>query len=190
VSGGTAAVDGAFLRTNTLYTPGRTLEFVATFTNAPFQHVGFANDFSTPLYAMFSTFSGGALYARTAGPGGSIDTQLAGNLLGGTHRFRIDWTATGVTYFIDGTQVASHALAITSSLRPVASDANVGGGVLTVDWMRMTPYATSGTYLSRVLDAGGAATWIDASWTASLPSGTSLALSVRKGNTATPDGTW
>src|SRR5206468_11795235 len=47
VSGGAAAVDGAFLRTNTLYGPGRSLEFAATFTNVPFQHAGFANDFST-----------------------------------------------------------------------------------------------------------------------------------------------
>ncbi|HTK77374.1 MAG TPA: tandem-95 repeat protein [Gemmataceae bacterium] len=193
VSGGVAVVDGAFLRTNTLYGPGHSLEFLATFSNFPFQHAGFANDLSTGLYAMFSTMSGGGLWARTAGPGtggGSIDTQLASGLLGGPHRFRIDWTATSVNYFIDGAPVASHNLAVTSSMRPMGSDANVGGGALTVDWMRMTPYAASGTYLSRVLDAGGMATWVDASWTAGLPSGTSLAMSVRRGNTATPDGTW
>src|SRR5205085_2724481 len=67
---------------------------------------------------------------------------------------------------------------------------NVGGGTVTVDWVRLTPYAASGSYLSRVLDAGGPARWVDGAWTANLPSGTSLALSVRLGNTATPDATW
>src|SRR5439155_22075734 len=123
-------------------------------------------------------------------PGGSTDTQLAGGLLGSPHRFRIDWTSSNVTYFVDGTQVASHTLAVTNSMRPAASDISVGGGAVTVDWMRMTPYAASGTLLSRVLDAGGSATWADATWSAGLPAGTSLALSVRLGNTAAPDGTW
>jgi VCBS repeat-containing protein len=190
VSGGRMTVDGASARTATLYAPGRSLEFVATFSTDAFQHVGFADDFSSNLWAEFSTGSGGALYARTAGPGGSFDTQLATSLLGGPHIFRINWTATGTTYFVDGTQVASHNLAVTNSMRPVASDFNTGGGAATIDWMRMTPYAPSGTFLSRVLDAGGSATWVDAAWAAGSPSGTSLALSVRMGNTPTPDGTW
>ena len=155
VSGGRLTVDGALAGTTALYTPGRSLEFVATFTGDAFQHAGFADDFSSALWAMFSTNSGGALFARTAGPGGSTDTQLAASLLGGPHRFRIDWTATGVTYFVDGAQVASHNLAVTNSMRPVASDFNVGGGAVTVDWMRLTPYAASGTFLSRVWTPAG-----------------------------------
>jgi VCBS repeat-containing protein len=190
VSGGRLTVDGAFARTNALFTPGRSLEFAATFAGDSFQHAGFADDFSSPLWAMFSTNGGGALYARTAGPGGSTDTQLAAGLLGGSHTFRIDWTTTGVTYFVDGTQVASHTLAVTNSLRPAVSDFNTGGGAVTVDWVRMTPYSGSGTFLSRVFDAGSATTWIDASWAAGLPSGTSLAVSVRRGNTPPPDATW
>ena len=44
VGGGLLTVDGAFVGTNTSYTPGRSLEFVATFQAVPFQHVGFADD--------------------------------------------------------------------------------------------------------------------------------------------------
>jgi len=33
-------------------------------------------------------------------------------------------------------------------------------------------------------------TWGTAAWTREVPTGTSLVLSVRQGNTATPDGTW
>ncbi|HEX9013085.1 MAG TPA: hypothetical protein VF813_06200, partial [Anaerolineaceae bacterium] len=33
-------------------------------------------------------------------------------------------------------------------------------------------------------------TWQNASWTADVPAGTSLAVSVRTGNTSVPDSTW
>ena len=45
-------------------------------------------------------------------------------------------------------------------------------------------------FLSRVLDAGAPVPWATATWSASVPAGTSLALSVRTGNTPTPDGSW
>ena len=99
-------MDGASAKTNALFTPGRSLEFVATFSGDAFQHAGFADDMSSALWAMFSTNSGGALYARTSHSGGNTDTLLSGSLLGGSHLFRIDWTATGITYFVDGAQVA------------------------------------------------------------------------------------
>src|SRR5439155_681150 len=70
------------------------------------------------------------------------------------------------------------------------SDGIVGGGTVVVDWERLTPYAASGIFLSRILDAGGPAPWVDATWAAALPAGSSLAMSVRLGNTPTPDATW
>ena len=75
-------------------------------------------------------------------------------------------------------------------MRPVASDFDNGGPVASVAWMHMTPYATSGTFLSRTFDAGARAGWRDLSWTADLPAGTSVAMSVRAGDTSSPDGTW
>jgi hypothetical protein len=55
------------------------------------------------------------------------------------HRYRIDWNAKNVVYAIDGTVVATHSLALTSSMRPLASDFTVGGGTLVVDWLWMPP---------------------------------------------------
>ena len=147
--------------------------------------------FNEPLWAMFSTASGGAgLYARTNDGGGTNDTFMPGDCLGSAHRYRIDWTPTAVTYFIDGTQVASHPAAIAQQLRPVVSDFNVGAGSVAVDWMRLTPYAASTTFLSRVFDAGLPVNWGSATWTATTPAGTTLAMSIRYGDTATPDATW
>jgi hypothetical protein len=51
-------------------------------------------------------------------------------------------------------------------------------------------FAPSGTYESRVLDARAFATWGRASWRVETPRGTSIALSVRCGNTEEPDRTW
>ena len=48
----------------------------------------------------------------------------------------------------------------------------------------------AGTFLSRIHDAGSPADWGMLSYVADVPSGTTLALSVRQGDTPTPDGSW
>jgi hypothetical protein len=186
VANGVLTVDGARAGTIALFGSGRSLEFVATFSGAANQHVGFGVDFNNTPWAMFSTRNGGSLYART----NNTNTQLGSSWLGAPHRYRIDWNASNVVYSIDGTAVATHSTTITSSMRPLASDFTAGGGTVVVDWVRMTPYAASGTFLSRVFDAGSSVTWGTAAWTPEVPTGTSLVLSVRQGDTATPDGTW
>ena len=75
-------------------------------------------------------------------------------------------------------------------MRPILADRDVGGSRLLVNWARMTPYSSSGAYLSRVLDGGSQTAWGTVSWTAETPADTGVTLSVRSGNTATPDGAW
>ena len=192
VSGGLMTTDGARLAVTALSGPGQTVEFVATFSStAALQHVGLGVDLNNPPWAIFSTMSGGALYARTTNGTATTNTLLPGNWVGAPHRFRIDWTPSTVSYAIDGSVLATHAIAIAAAMRPIASDYAVGGGAaVTVDWLRETPFASAGTFTSRVLDAGSVASWGTASWTATLPSATSMVVSARAGNTATPDGTW
>jgi hypothetical protein len=190
IANGALTVNGALTGTLAQFSPGRALEFVATFSGAANQHVGFGVDFNAAPWAMFSTRSGGSLYARTWVGSTNSNTLIPGNWLGTPHRYRIEWNATDVVYSIDGTVVATHAGAITQSLRPLASDYSVGGGAVAVDWVRMSPYAASGTFTSRVFDAGRVATWGTASWTSEVPGGTSLVIRVRMGSTPIPDGTW
>ena len=133
---GTLTVDGARANTTALYDSGRSLDFSATFTADPFQHVGFGVAFEDAPWAMFST-GGGALavglYARTAVPGGPAEnTPIAGVDPLVAHDYSIDWTPTEVRYFVDGALVATHTIAITAQLRPVASDFAVGGGSVQV----------------------------------------------------------
>jgi regulation of enolase protein 1 (concanavalin A-like superfamily) len=190
VSGGQAVVDGARAQADALFDAGASLEFVATFGSDNFQHAGFGVALDAAPWAIFSTASGGGLYARTNSGAAPTDTLLPGNWLNAPHRYRIDWGSSSVAFFIDGTLVATHSVAINVQMRPIASDATVGGAAISLDWMRMTPYASTGTFTSRVLDAGSATGWVQANWTAVTPAGTSVALSARFGNSATPDATW
>jgi hypothetical protein len=73
----------------------------------------------------------------------------------------------------------------------VGSDmSSSAGGVLTIDWMRATPYAAAGTYTSSVFDAGAPVNWLTMSWNADKPAGTNITVSYRTGNTPVPDATW
>jgi hypothetical protein len=190
VSGDTLTVDGARAGTDALYGPGRSLEYVATFNAAPNQHIGFGITYNDTPYAIFSTAGGSSLQARTHTGVAETNTTIPGGWLAARHRYRIEWNTSSVVFSIDGAQVASHPVSVGGTLRPLASDYGVGGGALTVDWLRMSPYPASGTFVSRVFDAGATVTWSTLSWTSDTPAGTSVKMSVRTGDTPTPDGTW
>jgi hypothetical protein len=201
VAGGVLTVDGSRVNSEPVpgYGPGRSLEFVATFAAAPFQHVGFGggNDvapgeiFNTSPWAMFSTGSGGtALQARVWAGGPFIDFTIPGSWLGASHRYRIDWTPGGFDFHIDGTLVHTEPTAIASAMRPAMSDFSTGGATLVVDWIRMSDYAAAGRFESRVFDAGVAAAWGAATWAIDAPAGTAVAIEVRTGPTPVPDGGW
>ncbi len=189
VANGMLTIDGARAGTTATFGAGRSLEFVATFSGAANQNVGFGTDFSIAPWARFTT-QGGNLLAQTRFGSTTTSTPLGSGRLGAPHRFRIDWNATNVVYSVDGTVVATHARASTTPMRPLVSDATAGGGTVVVDWLRMTPYATSGIFTSQVFNAGALVSWGTASWTSTVPSGTSLRISVRQGTTPIPDGTW
>ena len=204
IGNGVALVDGSRLGTcvnvgtvcqeQWALTPGHRLEFVATFTGDAFQHSGFAQSFASASepWAIFSTLSGGVLTARTNTPIGGIDTFLGTAFLGSPHRYTIDWNDTNVVYSIDGKVVATHTVALAGPLRPVAaSDFSVFGGNVMIDWLRLSPYAGTGTFDSRVFDANAVVAWHTMQWLADAPTGTTVALSVRTGGTPDPaDGTW
>jgi flagellar hook capping protein FlgD/cohesin domain-containing protein len=165
------------------------MEFVATFTAVPFQHVGFVADmsFNSP-WAIFSTSSAGnGVYMRASG---GAQTLISAALLNSPHLYRLDWNATTFVFYVDGVQVGTITQTVASNMLALASDNNVGGGTLTLDWLRVRPYASAGSFTSRIYDGGGPTSWVTASWNATLPSGTSVALSVRGGDVSTPDGTW
>ncbi|MBK9121839.1 MAG: tandem-95 repeat protein [Chloroflexi bacterium] len=204
VSGGSVAVNDVLLATSTFYEAGHVFEARATFSADTFQHLGFAYDFSpTPQsWVMFST--GGSvdtIYARVNQNGSTAEVAIPGSFayIGTPHVYRIEWLSNLVTFYVDGAQVYQLAVTLpgtdpTTSMRPMFSDFNNSAGEATldlvVDWMRMSPVASPCTFTSRVFDGGGAGTWGLMSWQSTEPTGTAIAMEVRSGDTATPDGSW
>lgn len=155
VANGVLTVDGARAGTDSLFAPGESLEFAATFSGDPWQHIGFGADYSAAPWIIFSTYGGGQLYARSnTSAGQTIDSLLPGDWLGSPHRFRIDWSATNATFAIDGTIVASHAATAGASLRPLISDFNVGGGNIAVSSMGLNNSIFRINFASSSLPAG------------------------------------
>ena len=106
------------------------------------------------------------------------------------HTYRIEWTASAIRFYVDGTLRHTSAIAITDQLRPIASDFGAGGGALAIDWMRMSPYPAAGSFTSRVFDAGSTVGWQQLSADELHPVNTSLGFEVRSGNVAVPDASW
>jgi len=75
-------------------------------------------------------------------------------------------------------------------MKPVILDSVGGDGVLGVDWIRMTPYASSGSFTSVVFDAGAVVLWQKLTRTATVPTGTSAVITYRRGDTPVPDASW
>ncbi len=190
VDGGALRVDGAWSGTSNTYSRDRSVEFVATLAPVAGQTAGFGVNPTTSTFAAFSTSGGDAVYARSRTGSTDLFTRLPGVALGTPHRFRIEWRQDSVSYWADGALVATHNVSIGGSMRPLALDLSTGGPVLSVDWLRLTPYPTPGTFRSRVFDAGASGPWGALAWVADLPAGTTVTVSVRTGNTPTPGTGW
>jgi hypothetical protein len=201
VSGGQLIVDGARVSdanaTPTFSAP-QTLEFRAAFGNDEFQNIGFGDTFENGPWAMFSTgptaATPGSFFARTmtAAGGTQIDTAIpVGASFDPTasHLYRIEWSATEVKFYIDGSLVATHTTTIAGPMRAVASDLNRpadGGPTVKVDWVSMGAVPSSGTFTSRVLSADSAHTV----WGNLTGASSGTTFETRTGNTATPDASW
>jgi hypothetical protein len=196
VAGGVLTVDGAHFHSiaDPTSLPPQTLEFRATFSGDQYQHIGLGNTFGDGPWAMFSTgptaATPGTFFARTmTGPGGTaVDTAIPATIDPTvSHVYRIEWTATDVKFYVDGTLITTPAATIAGPMRPVISDLNASpANVVKADWFDMGAVPSSGTFVSRVLQADNAhAVWGNLT---SASSGTTF--ETRSGNTATPDGSW
>ena len=76
-------------------------------------------------------------------------------------------------------------------MRPIGQRLRARRRRLVVDWIRMTPFASPGTFESRVLDAGTTHDWTSLTAITTLPADTSASFETRTGNTTDPnDRSW
>jgi hypothetical protein len=188
--GGIAVFNGCHIYSTTSYAPGNSIEFSAKFTDGLFQNIGYSldGDFNAPwvVIGRGAGAAAGAVYARI---NDGTTLLLGAALTGSYHRYQIKWNPTSFEFYVDGTLITTVIKTMATAVLQL-SDYNVDGLDLSVDWIRVSPYATSGTYTSKVFDAGNYTNWSQVNWTALQPSGTSLDIQVRTGNTPTPDVTW
>ncbi|MBP9819805.1 carboxypeptidase regulatory-like domain-containing protein [Candidatus Woesebacteria bacterium] len=153
----------------------RSLEFRAQFTAHNFQHVGWVPDENFAQYIMFSTHNNGQLNARFNSGGGETIENLGTSYLGAYHTYRIDWGASNVVFYIDGTSVATVGSTSGTAMTPIISNnTTTAGSNLSVDWLRIKNYpSTTGTYRYCSLDGGAANTyWDGVTYTATTSGGT------------------
>jgi hypothetical protein len=190
VAAGALSVDGTLISDQAALSGPQTLRFRAKFGAEHFEHAGLGVGLGeNEPFAIFSTNNTtDTLWARTSVPGGAAEnTPLA---LDPTieRDYRIEWTPTQVQFYVDNVLFATHPIAITASMRPIFSDADVGGQSLSVASTERQLFPASGTFTSAPLDAGDArAAWGTLNATGS---GASVSYETRTGNTATPDASW
>jgi hypothetical protein len=167
VSGGWLSVDGGSVSAP-LYGANTLAEFSVTFAAGATAAVGVPNQFAGFVNAQFITKADGRLYARTSTSMGILETPIVLPAYGTAYRFGVRWMSTGVQYFVEGAQVASHTGSILLSQMNVRfGDSTVGGAKVMVDWMRVGP--TAGVYTSRMFDAGQLVSWTGAYTTTQVP---------------------
>jgi hypothetical protein len=194
---GTLEIDGDLVssgaRTFSTAQGTQVLQFEARFAGEANQHVGFG-DLNTGPFAIFSTGGGNnQLYARTLTTAGGSELtpiQMSVERPGFDptvlHTYRIEWSPTTVTYFVDGTQVGTPQNAVIASGQPVVmSDAAVTAATLRIDSLSQNLFLTPGSFVSRVFDAGSIyGTWGTMTAQSTVPTGTGLILETRSSNDA------
>lgn len=190
VGGGTATLIGTRVVGSSTYPAGTSVTWYAKLA-ASDQQLGWYAGGNKAALAAFSRDSTGALTVVTNDGGANNQTTpITATIAPGPHEYRIDWTNGNVAYLVDGVQVATSAFAPAGRLSVMAADATVADGGMPADWVRVAPFAASGTYTTKVIDAGARVGWDSVLTEASIPTGTTLTVRVRSGEVATPDGTW
>ncbi len=109
-------------------------------------------------------------------------------------RLLLGSSAQGRIYALDEGDKVSEVARIGSgqvtAMLPLERDVAVAGSNFGSVALLRPGYAESGLFESRVLDAHSFAAWGRAAWRAETPKGTTVALTVRCGNTEEPDRTW
>lgn len=183
VSGGNVTVNGNGIGSQATFSSGSIFEATATFSTESWQFVGLASDLDGSNGGNRAGFtngpSGASMYARTSINGSDTFTPIAGSFLGSSHLYRVEWASGAVRYYIDGTLVATISQSVPGPLRAWVSDYANSGNTLSAGWLRVSPYAASGTYTSGMLDAGSGSHFATINFGSAAPAGTAVQMRTR-----------
>ncbi|HEV8594841.1 MAG TPA: DNRLRE domain-containing protein, partial [Thermoplasmata archaeon] len=100
------------------------------------------------------------------------------------------WSGTAPNYGLMVRQIDDESWTVRGGKAFYSSDAGNVSARPTLVVTYSTPESASGSLESRILDAGGAADWRSTRWSATVPTGASVALRLRTGDAAAIDATW
>ena len=192
LNGAQMAVSGAQVASVPTF-PAVTIQGQMDFPAAAGSRFGIAEDL-TDAHGSWALFSTGntpdTLFASVASAG-SVNTVEIGPLPAGSHRYDIIPSAGKVTFSIDGVHRATVAAGPLegANFRAVVS-AGQAERPLIADTVSVKAYHPRAQFTSSVFDAGGAASWHKARWTADLPPGTQILVETMSGDTPAPDASW
>ncbi len=195
VSGGILSVSGGAVLSRAAY-PGAPVEARLNIGAASYQHFGLATGLDSAAgnsWAIFSTMgTTGTLYARVNSDGSTSDVPI-GAPPAGYHVYRVKPVSGGYRFLIDGVLKATvpRATPPGAPLKVAISSFNAPAATaVRADWVRVDSYPSAGTFTSSTLDAGRTAAWGSATWTASVPAGTSLAVAASSSTDGTHWSSW
>ncbi|MEU8136753.1 DUF4082 domain-containing protein [Streptodolium elevatio] len=189
VDDGALTLDGTAAGVGLAPSSGRRLDFQAVFDGPASQVAGWGDPVNGPA-AVFEWRADG-LHALTVGVGGRdrTDKKIDGDWGGAPHSYTVERDGKGFRFSVDGTKVADIKAQL-PAMTPAARDTLTDRIPLRVKQVKDGDKQTAGGYTSQVLDASQMVNWLQATWQADLPQGTSLKVSVRTGSKAVPDATW
>jgi methionine-rich copper-binding protein CopC len=196
VSGGTLSLQGAQLLSAQSFV-GKPAEGSISFGANPYQHFGLSAASSDIVggnyWAVFSTRGTTDTLFANVNVSGTIQEVNLGALPTGFHTYRVEPSASGFNFYVDGTLKTTIGLTFPAGtgLRILLSSySGPTSTALQAHWVRINSYATTGTYVSAVFDAGHTVTWGNASWTANVPTGTTVTVETMSSVDGTTWSSW
>jgi len=117
-------------------------------------------------------------------------TSVSGEDLLQPHIFRIEWTPTDASFYLDGNQLDGTMMGNTGLRSWVWLYSQMSNRPIQVDWVRAGQYASSGNTVSCPLDAGQTTAWLTLTWEGTEPGGTSVTFQTRTSHDASTWSGW
>jgi hypothetical protein len=196
VSGGVVSLTASEIFSAASFSPAA-VEGRISFGAAPWLAFGLADGLSngsTNTWAIFSTKgTTNTLYARVNAAGVNTIVSL-GALPTGFHVYRVEPVSGGFAFSIDGVLKTTLSIAIPAGIKlkaVLSADDQPTQPALQADWVHLlSDAASTGTFTSSVFDAGRTATWGTATWTASVPTGTTMVVQTSSSVNGTTWSSW
>jgi hypothetical protein len=164
------------------------------FSTSGYQNFGLATNLDDPrnnVWVLFGTSPDGSrLLARANIYGNQLDQDL-GPVPVGRHVYRIVPYPDRIEYYIDGALVAViQATLPQNAIYRLAISDYYGVLPIVVDWVQATGFPAQGTYESPIINAGELVRWTKLAYSGIIPTGATVIVETRTGNSPTPDSTW